>query len=206
MTSHAGAIVHGHEPSMARVGIDRGMAGMAFFIGSEVMIFACLFGGYFFLRNQAATWPPVVAGEEVHQASKGLAAVLTVFLVSSSVAAHFGMIGIKGGNRTQFKIGIALAIVLGTIFIAGQIYEWFNLFDEGLTAHATTYGSTFFLITGFHGAHVIAGLCMLWVVFARALRNDFTARRHLFADAVVLYWHFVDFIWIFVFSILYLSV
>src|SRR5437763_1263979 len=130
MTSHAGAIVQGHAPPTQAVGVERGMAGMAFFIGSEVMIFACLFAGYFYVRNQAATWPPQLNGQEIHTANAGLALALTVILVSSSLAAHMGMLGIKSSNRTQFKIGIAVAILLGTIFIAGQIYEWFNLFDE----------------------------------------------------------------------------
>jgi cytochrome c oxidase subunit 3 len=206
MTSHAGAIVHGREPATMRVGIDRGMAGMALFIGSEVMIFACLFAGYFFVRNQASTWPPVVNGHEVETANAVLALILTVLLVSSSGFAHFGIFSLQNNNRTGFKFGIAVAILLGTIFISGQIYEWFSLFDEGLNAHSTTYGSTFFLITGFHGAHVIAGLCMLWVVLVRAFRNDFTPRRHVFADAAVLYWHFVDVIWIFVVFILYITV
>lgn len=206
MTSHAAAVVHGHEPASRSVGVDRGMAGMALFIGSEIMIFACLFAGYFYVRNQAATWPPQISGQEVHTANAGLALFLTVVLLSSSLAAHIGLLGIKTNKQTQFRIGIAVAILLGTIFISGQIYEWFSLFDEGLNAHSNVYGSTFFLITGFHGAHVIAGLCMLWVVLARALRNDFTPRRHLFADAAVLYWHFVDVIWVFVVFTLYVTV
>jgi cytochrome c oxidase subunit 3 len=137
--------------------------------------------------------------------SKGFGAILTVFLISSSVVAHFGILGLKNNNRVQFKLGITLAIVLGGIFIGGQIYEWLNLLDEGLTAGSGTYGATFYLITGFHGSHVIAGLAMLLVVLVRAIWNDFTPTRHLFADAAVLYWHFVDVIWVFVFSILYLS-
>jgi cytochrome c oxidase subunit 3 len=77
--------------------------------------------------------------------------------------------------------------------------------DEGLTAASGVYGSTFYVITGFHGAHVIAGLCMLAVVMLRAIWSDFTRTRHLFADAAVLYWHFVDVVWVFVLTILYLS-
>lgn len=183
-------------------GVSRGMAGMGFFIASEIMLFGGLFAGYFYLRSQAAEWPPATVEKT---ASIALAAVLTVFLVSSSIVAHIGMVGIKGGNRTQFKLGVAGAILLGSLFISGQIYEWFNLFSEHLTARSSVYGSTFFVITGFHGAHVIAGLCMLWVVLARAVRNDFTPTRHLFADAAVLYWHFVDVVWVFVFTILYIS-
>ena len=192
----------GHAPAHhVEEGMSRGMAGMALFIASEVMLFGGLFAGYFYVRNQAETWPP----ESVeHTVAKGLGAILTAVLISSSVAAHIGILGIKSGNRTQFKLGIAVAIILGTIFIGGQIWEWLNLMDHGLTAEGV-YGSTFYIITGFHGAHVIAGLLMLGVVLIRAIWNDFTPFRHLFADAAVLYWHFVDVIWVFVFSILYLS-
>ena len=183
-------------------GMSRGMAGMVLFIASEVMLFGGLLGGYFYVRNQATTWPP--EGIE-HEISWQIAAVLTVVLISSSVAAHIGILGIKSNNRGQFKLGIAVAIILGTAFIGGQIYEWLNLMDEGLTAKSGTYGSTFYIITGFHGAHVIAGLLMLIVVLVRAVWDDFTPSRHLFADAAVLYWHFVDVVWVFVFTILYLS-
>jgi cytochrome c oxidase subunit 3 len=199
MAMHA-AVAPGH--AQASEGMSRGMMGMALFIASEIMLFGGLFACYFFVRNQAESWPP---GDIEHTVSKGIGAILTAVLISSSVAAHFGILGIKRNNRAQFKAGMALAIVLGSIFIGGQIYEWFNLMDEGLNAGSGTYGATFYLITGFHGSHVIAGLCMLAVVMLRAIWNDFTPTRHLFADAAVLYWHFVDVIWVFVFSILYLS-
>jgi cytochrome c oxidase subunit 3 len=200
MTTQA-AVVHAPAHPVEE-GMSRGMAGMALFIGSEIMLFGGLFAGYFYVRNQSDTWPP----EGVHhELSVPIAAVLTAVLVSSSVAAHIGILGVKGGNQTQFKLGIAAAIVLGSFFIGGQIWEWFSLMDEGLTAGSSVYGSTFYIITGFHGAHVIAGLWMLVVVMLRALWNDFTPMRHLFADAAVLYWHFVDVVWIFVFVILYVS-
>jgi cytochrome c oxidase subunit III len=196
----AAAPAHGH----ASEGMSRGMAGMVLFIASEIMLFGGMFAGYFFVRNQATTWPP--SDIEPDQELKiGIAAILSVILISSSIAAHFGIHGIKSNNRTQFKIGIAIAIVLGGIFIGGQIFEWFSLMDEGLNASSGTYGATFFLITGFHGAHVIAGLCLLSVVMLRAIWNDFTPTRHLIADASVLYWHFVDVIWVFVFFIIYVT-
>ena len=190
--------VHGHTP----VGMTRDLAGMAFFIASEVMLFGGLFAGYFYLRNQAATWPP--EGIE-HEIEVPIAAVLSVILISSSVTAHAGIIGIQRGNRSLFRIGILLSIILGTVFIGGQIYEWLTLLDEGLTAGSGSYGATFYIITGFHGSHVIAGLMMLGVVMLRAVWNDFTPGRHRFAEAAVLYWHFVDVIWVFVFFTLYVS-
>jgi cytochrome c oxidase subunit 3 len=199
MAMHA-ATANAQAPAHHEEGMNRGMAGMALFIASEIMLFGGLFAAYFFMRNQATTWPP--SGVE-HIASWHLPAILTAVLISSSITAHFGILGVKAGNQNLFKLGILLAIILGSCFIGGQIYEWFKLMDEGLNAKSGVYGSTFFVITGFHGAHVIAGLCMLVVVFARATQSDFTARRHVFADAAVLYWHFVDVVWVFVFSIVY---
>jgi len=201
MTMHA-TTAQAHPAQPVEEGMSRGMAGMVFFIASEIMLFGGLFAGYFYVRNQAESWPP--PGTE-HELSVLIAAILTGILVSSSVTAHFGILGIKTNNRTALKTGIALSIVLGTLFIAGQIWEWFALMDEGLTAGSGVYGSTFYVITGFHGAHVIAGLCMLLVVMLRALWNDFTPTRHLLADAAVLYWHFVDVVWVFVFTILYVT-
>jgi cytochrome c oxidase subunit III len=199
MAMHAAAAPH---HASENIGISRGMAGMALFIGSEIMLFGGLFAAYFFVRNQADTWPP----ESIeHTVAKDLGAVLTAILISSSVAAHIGILGLQKSNQTLFKLGLGVAIVLGTIFIGGQIYEWFQLWGEGLNATSSAYGSTFFIITGFHGAHVIAGLAMLIAVFVRAFWGDFTAHRHLFAESSILYWHFVDVIWVFVFSILYLS-
>jgi cytochrome c oxidase subunit III len=203
MTTHAAtadshAPAHGHQEAA----LSRGMAGMVLFIASEIMLFGGLFAAYFYVRTQAGSWPPSDVDTRV---GRELGAILTVILISSSIMAHFGILGLKRGNQSAFKIGIFLAIVLGTIFIGGQIYEWFHLFSDGLNAKSGVYGSTFFLITGFHGAHVIVGLCMLWVVFGRSLWNDFTSSRHTLADAAVTYWHFVDVIWVFVFSILYLS-
>ena len=198
MAMHA-ATAETHGAVHREEGMSRGMFGMVLFIASEIMLFGGLFACYFYVRNQAATWPP----EGVYVAEWELPAVLTAILISSSIVAHIGILGLKSGNQTLFKIGILLAIVLGTVFIAGQIYEWFMLMDHGLTASSGVYGSTFYVITGFHGAHVIAGLAMLAVVLVRATQSDFTPRRHVFADAAVLYWHFVDVVWVFVFSIIY---
>ena len=178
------------------------MAGMVFFIASEIMLFACLFAGYFYVRNQANEWPP--AG--VHELDITIGGILTLILIISGVIAHAGVVGAKNGNYGLFIAGIAGAIILGTIFIAGQAWEWFQLMDEGLTAESGVYGSTFYIMTGFHGAHVIAGLAMLAVVFVRAFWRDFTPRRHLFVDASVLYWHFVDIVWVFLYAALYVWV
>jgi len=189
----------GSRASETERGLSRGMAGMVLFIASEVMLFGGLFAAYFFVRNQADVWPP----EGVHQVEAGLGAVLTAILIASGLIGHTGIIAAKKGNQPLFLLCIGAAILLGLVFIAGQAYEWFELMDHGLTAESGVYGSTFYVLTGFHGAHVIAGLCMLIVVFVRAYWRDFTPARHVFADASMLYWHFVDFVWVILYVILY---
>ena len=164
--------------------MSRGMFGMVLFIASEIMLFGGLFACYFYVRNQADGWPP--AGVEELSWSTG--AVLTVILVLSGIPAHMGVVAAREGKQSLFILGLISTVVLGSVFIGGQIYEWFNLMDEGLTAKSGVYGSTFFVMTGFHGAHVIAGLAMLFVVLLRAFWRDFTPSRHLFVDAGVLYW------------------
>jgi cytochrome c oxidase subunit 3 len=177
------------------------MAGMVLFIASEIMLFGGLFAGYFFVRNQAEVWPP----EGVHEVAAGLGAILTAILVVSGLIGHTGIVAAKKGNNQFFVLCMAATVILGIIFIAGQSYEWLHLMDEGLTAKSTVYGSTFYVLTGFHGAHVIVGLCMLVVVLVRAYWRDFTPARHVFADSAMLYWHFVDIVWVGLYVILYLT-
>jgi cytochrome c oxidase subunit 3 len=216
MTTHAAVADHAAEgvaPEYMQ-GMNRGMAGMVLFIASEIMLFGGLFAGYFYVRNQADTWPPE-AVEHTPDVTFGL--VLTVILVVSGLLGHFGIVALRSGYFGEFGIGfktdgrrglllgVGLAILLGTIFIAGQAYEWLNLMDEGLTAKTTVFGSTFYILTGFHGAHVIAGIALLAVAFVRGVWGDFSPRRHLIADASMLYWHFVDLVWVLLYIILYLT-
>jgi cytochrome c oxidase subunit 3 len=202
MAQAIGHVTAEHARARAHAeGMSRGMAGMVLFIASEIMLFGALFAGYFFVRNQADVWPP--EGVPVLDAVTG--GLLTALLVASGLVCHIGVLGAKRGNNGMFLTGIGLAIVLGTIFIAGQTYEWFHLMHEGLNAGSTVYGSSFYVMSGFHGAHVIAGLAMLAVVFVRGLWRDFTPSRHLFVDASALYWHFVDVVWVFLYIVLYLS-
>jgi cytochrome c oxidase subunit 3 len=213
MTTHV-ATAHGQAAAPHGEGMNRGMFGMVLFIASEIMLFGGLFAGYFYVRNQADTWPP--EGIE-HTPSIGFAVLLSVLLVASGIFGHMGLIAmrtgsygfgtasVQTGNRQGLLVGTGIAIILGTIFIILQAYEWLSLMDEGLTAKSGVFGSTFYILTGFHGAHVIAGLAMLAVVFVRALWRDFTPRRHLFADAAMLYWHFVDFVWLILVVVVYVT-
>jgi cytochrome c oxidase subunit 3 len=109
-------------------------------------------------------------------------------------------------RRRQFFFLWTLTIVLGVIFEAGQAYEFINAFGRGLNLTSNSFASAFFIMTGFHGAHVLGGLILLLLILYRALRGQFSSRNHVGPAAVTLYWHFVDVVWLFLFGILYLGI
>lgn len=180
-------------------GVSSGMLGMVLFIASEIMFFAGLFGAYFFLRSQADEWPPT--GFESLEIPFPL--VNTIILLASGVTVHYAVLALRRDHRhgpTGFIFLTGLTILLGTIFILGQVYEYNELpfgIEDG------TFPSLFFVMTGFHGAHVIGGLGMLAFIFVRALQGDFSSRNHLAVEATTAYWHFVDVVWVILFVVLY---
>src|SRR5687768_13128850 len=124
MAMEAAALAHPHPSTHHEEGMSRGMFGMVLFIASEMMLFGGLFAAYFYVRSQAEAWPP----ESIeHEISIPIAAILSVLLISSSVTAHFAILSLRGNNPRLFRILLGLTIVLGTLFIGGQIYEWFTL-------------------------------------------------------------------------------
>jgi len=199
---HAGvAEGHGH----ARRGISNPILGMILFIASEVMFFAGLFAAYFNVRLTAAHWPPLV-NEAEHEPFliRGeilLPAILTTILVLSSVTMQLAVWAIRRGDRKGFLRNTGVTLVLGIIFLVGQVYDYLHL---GFGVTDTAFGSTFYTLTGFHGAHVLGGAIMLSVILYRGLAGQFSARHHDAVEATSLYWHFVDVVWIALFSTLYL--
>ncbi|HET8846313.1 MAG TPA: heme-copper oxidase subunit III, partial [Ktedonobacteraceae bacterium] len=122
-----------------------------------------------------------------------------------SFPAHFAGRGIAKGNQRQLKIGLALTILMGAIFLGGQVFEYTGLFGENFTLDKNIFGSAFFTLTGFHGLHVTIGALFLFICLIRAMRGDFTAKKHFAVQAAEMYWHFVDIVWIVVFSLIYLA-
>jgi heme/copper-type cytochrome/quinol oxidase subunit 3 len=172
---------------------------MVLLIVTEATLFTLLIFSYFFLRYQAKQWPP--AGIAKPELLRPI--IASVILLSSSLPVIWAEHRIKHDDQFGLRAGFAAAFVLGAIFLGFQIYEYAHA-GFGLQTHA--YTSAFFTITGVHGAHVIGGLTMISVILFRAWRGDFDRRRHLAVQNVALYWHFVDLVWIAVFSSLYLSV
>jgi cytochrome c oxidase subunit 3 len=174
-----------------------GWYGMVFFIASEAVFFANLIASYLYLRVRAGdSWPHV----EVDQR---LAAINTLILVSSSVTLHFGARAIARGNKAGLSRWLLPTIILGSIFISIQLYEYHA---NGFGPSTNIFGSDFYTLTGFHGAHVTVGILFLAVCWVRALRGDFTAEKHFALTAAEMYWHFVDVVWIILVSLLYFVV
>jgi len=190
----------------SRGGISNPVLGMLLFITSEVMFFAGLFAAYFNVRANAPQWPPVnpASGELFHIAILPLVGPATVLLVLSSFTCQFGVWAIRRGDRTAFLRNFAVTFVIGITFLIMQAIDYFTLGQEGLTLSSGTYGTTYFTLTGFHGAHVFGGVIMLGVVLYRGMAGQFSARHHDAVEASSLYWHFVDVVWILLFSLLYL--
>jgi cytochrome c oxidase subunit 3 len=211
MTAHPSAVAphvgvaeaRGH----ARRGISNPILGMILFIASEVMFFAGLFAAYFNVRLTSPHWPPLVNEQEyeafnLHTSEHLLVAgTLTAILVLSSVTMQLGVWAIRRGDRKAFLRATAITLVLGVTFLVGQVWDYTQL-EFGITD--TAFGSTFYTLTGFHGAHVLGGAVMLSVVLYRGLAGQFSARHHDAVEATSLYWHFVDVVWIALFSTLYL--
>jgi cytochrome c oxidase subunit 3 len=127
-----------------------------------------------------------------------------VLLILSSFTCQFAVWAIRRGDRTGFIRNIAVTFIIGVVFLVMQATDYVALGNEGITLSAGTFGTTYFTLTGFHGAHVFGGAIMLAVVLYRGLAGQFSARHHHAVEAVSLYWHFVDVVWILLFSLLYL--
>jgi cytochrome c oxidase subunit 3 len=192
----------------SRGGISNPILGMLLFICSEVMFFSGLFAAYFSVRASTAHWPPVppqvpaaLAEHFNLHAEPWYAAGLTLILVTSSFTCQFGVWAIRRDDRTGFIRNIGVTLVLGIVFLLGQIYDYSTI---GFGISDTPFGTTFYTLTGFHGAHVFGGAVMLSVVLYRGLAGQFSSRHHDAVEATSLYWHFVDVVWIALFSTLYI--
>jgi cytochrome c oxidase subunit 3 len=197
MAAQEGPITQVAEHEIA--GRDLAWWGMIFFIASEALIFANLIAAYLYLEIRKG-------GGWVVPSDTGLIFPLinTVILLSSSFPAHIAGTAIAKGNQRATRLGFLFAIILGAIFLGGQVYEYSGLFGNNFTPQASIFGSSFFTLTGFHGLHVTVGLIFLIIVLVRTMRGHFTRQKHFAIEAAEMYWHFVDGVWVVVFSTVYL--
>jgi cytochrome c oxidase subunit 3 len=178
--------------------------GLVLFIASEAILFGALFAYYFYSRAFSATWPPADFGHPRVPAFP-LAFVLTIILLFSGWTAHNAVAAIRRGSQMGMLGWLSLTIALGVLFISGQGYEYFHLVvQEGITPASGIYATTFFALTGLHGLHVLVGIALLVAVYVRGLAGHFSPARAFGLEGTVLYWHFVDLVWVLLYLAVYL--
>jgi cytochrome c oxidase subunit 3 len=194
LIENAPAHAPANRPNMVSVGT-------IVWLASELMFFAALFAMYFTLRAvNFGTW---------HQWTEFLnvpfATVNTIILVLSSVTCQLGVFAAERGDVHKLRMWFMITFVMGSVFIAGQVTEYAQLVKEGITLSSGPYGSVFYLTTGFHGMHVTGGLVAFLFVLGRTYASRrFTHRQATTAIVVSYYWHFVDVVWIGLFTTIYL--
>ena len=225
-----GAVIRESIKGMNSPLMDRSYRmGMLWFIVSEVMFFAAFFGALYYARIVSVpwlagagnklethtilwpdfvdTWPLFITpGGSTTQAMEawGLPFINTVILVSSSLTVTFAHWALKKGQRVPLQIWLAITVGLGAAFLVLQAVEYLHAYsDLGLSLGSGIYGSTFFMLTGFHGAHVTMGTIMLAVMLLRVFSGHFTPENHFAFEATSWYWHFVDVVWLFLFTFVY---
>ena len=194
MTANPAVASHGEDTAAARSNI---LLGVKLGILSEVMLFGALFAAYFVVRAESPGWPPVAGLERPELVLPGLN---TLLLVSSSGTMQWAVRSARAGHRSRILRWLGLTLLLGGIFIVIQGYEFAT---NGFGLDAGIFGSTFYILTGFHGAHVVAGLGLIAIVANRARLGLVSAEHHTAVEATSYYWHFVDAVWLFLFSTLY---
>ena len=173
------------------------LLGVRLFILSEVMLFGAFFAAYFVLRDAAPAWPPLPGLERPALALVGFN---TALLLSSSVTMQWAVTRIGRGDPAGLRRGLHATLILGAVFLAIQGYEFTS---NGFGISDGVFGSTFYTLTSFHGAHVLGGLLLIGVVANRARLGLVTREHHTAVEAVSYYWHFVDVVWVVLFLTVY---
>ena len=198
---------------------------MGWFIFSEVMFFAAFFGALFYVRNLSApdlgslgskilwpnytfSWPtdgPYIQELFTPMSPIGIPLINTLILLTSGFTLTLAHYALKEEKRGKLKLWLFATIVLGFTFIGLQAYEYHHAYSEEMNLRLSTgvYGSTFYLLTGFHGFHVTVGAIMLSVMLARVIKGHFTPDHHFAFEAAAWYWHFVDVVWLLLFVLVY---
>ncbi len=191
---------HHHGPPEAHQSsrIDRQTLGILLFIVSEVMLFGAFFASYFFIRVVAnqGPWPP-----EPYELPVAVAGINTAILISSSFTVHWALESARKGNRRAMQMGLSATWLLGATFLFIQINEYAGI---GFAPQDHAQGTIFYGLTGLHGAHVFIGLSLLVMVTVRSFRGHFSPEHHHGVEVPGIYWHFVDVMWVIVYTSIYI--
>jgi cytochrome c oxidase subunit 3 len=192
-------IDHAAHPPIAHQSsrVDPRLLGMFLFIASEIMLFGSFFTAYFFVRvAQGQPWP-----SPGHSLPVLVAGLNTIVLVTSSFTVHWALQSIKRGNRSGLMAGLSLTFLLGLTFLLTQVLEYSRI---GFAPYTDAFGTIFFCLTGLHGAHVFVGLLLLLAATIRSFRGHYSEEEHLGVEIPGIYWHFVDVMWIVVYTTVYI--
>jgi cytochrome c oxidase subunit 3 len=199
MSAHSAA-EHHHGPPVAHQSsrVDARVLGMFLFIASEIMLFGSFFTALFFVRVVKAPpeWPP--KGFELPVLVAG---INTAILVTSSFTIHWALQSIKRGSRRGLQAGLVLTFLMGLTFLITQGIEYARI---GFAPHDNAFTTTFFCLTGLHGAHVAVGLTLLAMATIRSFRGHYSPEHHHGVEIPGIYWHFVDVMWIVVYAVVYI--
>jgi heme/copper-type cytochrome/quinol oxidase subunit 3 len=185
-------VIPEHAPSM---GVNNRILGMWVFLASEIMFFAGLIATFLGYKQRA--------GDVSQLLNVPLMTIGTFILLTSSFAAVSALSALQQNKIKVFRNWLITTMVLGVLFLGIEMLEWMELFGHGVT-HQTLFGSAFFTLTGFHGLHVMIGLVWMIFLLVRTLRNTMSAKDSMGLEVFGLYWHFVDIVWIILFTIVYL--
>ena len=204
--------------------------GMVWFIFSEVMFFSAFFGALYYARELSLPWlggegskmatnivlwpqfeniwpsngPMNTGGDFTLMKAGGIPAINTLILLTSGLTVTWAHHGLKEQNRNQLILGLIATVLLGFLFVGLQAYEYMHAYSElNLKLTSGIYGSTFYMLTGFHGFHVTLGAIMLTVILFRCIKGHFSGDNHFSFEAVAWYWHFVDVVWLGLFIFVY---
>ena len=186
-----------HHPTST--GLDNTKLAMWAFLGSECLFFGSLISTYLLYRSRAGTGPTPAEIYDIPFTS-----VSSFVLLMSSLTMVLALSAIQRGNHKGLRVWLLATAFLGMCFIGGQIYEFTTFYEEGLSLAESPFGSSFFVLTGFHGAHVTVGILMLLLTTGLSLAGRIPQAEARKVELIGLYWHFVDIIWIIIFTVVYL--
>lgn len=173
--------------------------GTILFLASETLFFGGLFATYFTLRSETNPWPPAGVDLDVR-----LVSVATVLLVVSSFTLQAGIVRARAGNLQRLRGWVLASIALGVVFLGIQLFDWIHLWTgTGFRVSSNAYGTVYYAMTGFHAAHVIAGVVLMFVILGRLAQGAYRDGQIEGAEAIAYYWHFVDVVWIGLFATIF---
>jgi cytochrome c oxidase subunit 3 len=180
---------------------DIRLTGFVLFLLADCILFMSFIFAYLYLRTSAPTWPPVVNGHQIERLDVAFGAMNSIVLFGSGVTMHYALESWKHLQRTAFNAWLGATIVLGIGFLLGQAHEYSS---APMTWTGSTFGASFFTLTGLHGFHVFVGVIYLVILMIQANRGVYTGSKYFGLVAGTLYWHFVDVIWVALFFLFYL--